>query len=82
VLANSFGRVFLANYELIFIQVITGGAYQGLGGLGPQYLAKKVRGQWFVEPNAATRVHCVLGCARQSSVASARCSCLAAEKEA
>jgi hypothetical protein len=38
------------------------------------------RGQWFVKPNAATRVHCLLGCAGQSSVASASCSCLAAEK--
>jgi hypothetical protein len=38
------------------------------------------RGQWFVEPNAATRVNCLLGCAGQSSVASASCSCLAAEK--
>jgi hypothetical protein len=38
------------------------------------------RGQWFVEPNAATRVNCLLGCAGESSVASASCSCLAAEE--
>ena len=38
------------------------------------------RGQWFVEPNAAMRVHCVLRCAPQSSAASASCSFLAAEK--
>jgi hypothetical protein len=39
------------------------------------------RGQWFVEPNAVTTVHCLLGCAGQCSIASASSSCLAAEKK-